>query len=63
MSKTPNKINGSLGMRYLSNEEKLTGVNVKASLDKFQSMSNFDKLYNKRIDWKPIVAANKEKFL
>lgn len=26
-------------------------------------MSNFDKLYNKRIDWKPIVAANKEKFL
>eukprot|EP00350_Pseudokeronopsis_sp_OXSARD2_P008599 CAMPEP_0170563134 /NCGR_PEP_ID=MMETSP0211-20121228/64564_1 /TAXON_ID=311385 /ORGANISM="Pseudokeronopsis sp., Strain OXSARD2" /LENGTH=64 /DNA_ID=CAMNT_0010880949 /DNA_START=25 /DNA_END=219 /DNA_ORIENTATION=- len=26
-------------------------------------MSNFDKLYNKRIDWKPMVAANKDIFL
>ena len=33
-------------------------LKVTQDFQKFDALSNFDKLYNKRIDWKPIVAAN-----
>lgn len=33
-------------------------MKVTQEFQNFNALSNFDKLYNKRIDWKPVVAAN-----